>query len=225
MDRETRDRFWSKVLRLGFELSRHADGGCWVWQGCTVNGYGRVTIAGSSVYTHRLMLSVSLGRPLRAGEHACHRCDNPSCVRPSHLFVGTAASNGADMRRKGRANPRSAKGENARSRLTLEQVREMRVERERGATLKQLSEAYGVHYSTVSLICTGHRWAGTDAEITKKPPKVTRKRAKLDEDAVRAIRRRYDAGEGIKQIAADYTSMSYAGVKNVCYRKSWRDVG
>ena len=72
---------------------------CWEWTGSrSPEGYGRL----GKAYAHRLMLSLILSRQLNHDEHACHRCDNPPCANPRHLFVGSASDNLADMVQKGR---------------------------------------------------------------------------------------------------------------------------
>lgn len=92
--RPVADRFWEKVDQSGE---------CWIWMGArTSRGYGVLQVAKHPVYVHRLALELD-GRPLKEGQMACHTCDNPPCVRASHLFVGDAVINAADMAAKGRA--------------------------------------------------------------------------------------------------------------------------
>lgn len=87
-------RFWSKV--------RVAQNGCYLWVGATTsNGYGQIRVAGRARLAHRLAYTIFVGAiPRRLA--VCHRCDNPKCVRPSHLFVAAQAENMRDMARKGR---------------------------------------------------------------------------------------------------------------------------
>lgn len=74
---------------------------CWPWTGYRMaSGYGR----NRHGYTHRYALQLALGRPLADGMEACHRCDNPPCCNPAHLFEGSRLANEQDKTAKGRRN-------------------------------------------------------------------------------------------------------------------------
>ena len=86
-------RFWRKVRIAGF---------CWEWQGANNGaGYGLLRVNAKNVYAHRFAYEMMWG-PIPEGNYVMHRCDNPRCVRPVHLDVGTAADNALDKVAKGR---------------------------------------------------------------------------------------------------------------------------
>lgn len=89
-------RFFSYVVK-----GSHQD--CWDWTGARSKaGYGVLNIGNGKLdYAHRMMFALSCG-DIPDGLHVCHRCDNPRCINPSHLFLGTARDNVHDMWAKGR---------------------------------------------------------------------------------------------------------------------------
>jgi len=87
------------------KFTSFADGdACWLWKGAIskTRGYGRITFRGVVVNAHRVSYMATRGIELDRKICVCHRCDNPSCVRPDHLFEGTNKHNTADMIAKGR---------------------------------------------------------------------------------------------------------------------------
>jgi hypothetical protein len=134
--------------------------GCWLWLGYIAVSrsphylsYGRLGWNGRSYPAHRLSWLAHRG-PIPGGMVVMHKCDNPGCVNPEHLKLGTHQENMADMVNKGRQG-RLPGAANGRAKLSAEQVREIRA-----STLdwKALGSQYGVHPETIIKIRAGRRW-------------------------------------------------------------------
>lgn len=148
------DRFWAKT--------QPRDSGCIEWTAsCDPGGYGKFRVTGQLVSAHRFAYALTHG-PIPTGAVICHRCDNPPCVNPGHLFVGTYADNAQDMIRKGRhwivTDPgRRATGEAAhRARLTQAEVQAVIALSAQGFTQRAIAERVGTVQSHVSRILSGH---------------------------------------------------------------------
>lgn len=135
--------------------------GCWEWPNVLNNmGYGRttVTINGKyiSKFVHRIMSEIVNG-PTKLC--VCHRCDNPKCCNPDHLFIGTVKDNVQDMIAKGRKSTVAARGEQAGlAKLTTEQVIEARIMQMGGISGRAISRYYGVSKNAISSILSGRTW-------------------------------------------------------------------
>ncbi len=91
------NRFWPRVLRGGSDE-------CWPWTGKrNTRGYGTMGRGGRCIIATRISWELAHKEPVPKELSVCHTCDNPSCVNPAHLFLGSARTNGADMSLKGRA--------------------------------------------------------------------------------------------------------------------------
>ncbi|WP_223643966.1 HNH endonuclease [Corallococcus sp. EGB] len=90
--RNIAERFWEKVRK---------GEGCWEWTLAHLRGYGVFTANGKHLRAHRVAWELTNG-PIPEGVLVCHHCDNPGCVRPDHLFLGSNADNNADRDSKGR---------------------------------------------------------------------------------------------------------------------------
>ncbi len=146
---------------------------CWLWEGrMDKHGYG-VFLAGGKVRgAHRIAFALAYGETPGGDVCVCHHCDTPACVRPDHLFIGTAAENTLDRVRKGRrvgTGGRYRCGHlNGNSKFSPEQVAEMCDMYGSGAyTMGQLAQRFGVHGTTVSRIVRGKRYR--NAVVTRQP--------------------------------------------------------
>lgn len=141
------ERFFSKVV-----ISE----GCWNWRGAILgNGYGAFSFRRRNHYAHRI--SWLLSRGAIGSSLILHHCDNPRCVRPSHLFSGNYKDNALDMVRKGR-NFNPGGESHPRAKLRLEEVRKIREKFDGGCRGVDLASQYHVDKTTISKIVTGHNW-------------------------------------------------------------------
>ena len=124
---------------------------CWDWTGTLVNGYGRIMIKRKSYLAHRLSYFLFKG-DIPTGLYVCHHCDNPSCVNPDHLFLGTPTDNMKDASRKGRVKipieSYSRDETHQVAKLTNEQVRFIRENPQ--ITGRILSRMFGVTPTAIS---------------------------------------------------------------------------
>ena len=139
------------------------ENGCWNWTGCkNSEGYGKLTIGSRSdgtrrtVKAHRASYAAFVGE-IPAGKDICHKCDNPSCVNPEHLFPGTEKDNVADMDAKGRRG--FVLSENhPKAKLTEKDVIEARELRKQGFSYYKLAKMYGVYRETMRRAVLGKTW-------------------------------------------------------------------
>lgn len=159
------ERFWSKVDRDNGSVPAHRPDlhKCWIWTGAKSNGYGVLGRGGRGtgvVRATHVAINISTGHLVPEGSLVCHACDNPSCVRPSHLFVGTAADNSADSVAKGRAvaPPLHAGSDCHLAKLRPADVIEIRRLAASGAKQRAIAQRFSIHRSNVSAIVRGTTW-------------------------------------------------------------------
>ena len=144
-------------VRFASKTQRDPVTGCLLWTAARLaEGYGVFSIRHKTVRANKWALEQKLGRPLRDGMQACHSCDNPPCVEPSHLYEGTPVQNGRDKV----VRDRQPWGENAPgAKLTEEQARDVARQVATGVSQTEVARRFGVNQSTVSRIVRGERWA------------------------------------------------------------------
>lgn len=151
-----------KQLRNFWKKIKITDG-CWNWiAGKTKKGYGHFGVDEKLILAHRVSWMIHFGEIPHDGSYhgicVLHKCDNPPCVNPSHLFLGTNADNNHDKAAKGRCNAPTGEAQGL-SKLTADKVRQIRKYYAIGdTTLHKLAAMFGVHYSTISDVVRGKTW-------------------------------------------------------------------
>lgn len=151
------DRFWSKV-----EVGEADE--CWPWlAACKRDGYGLFRVASdeSMWNAHRVAWTLTHGE-IQGGLFVLHRCDNPPCVNPAHLFLGTHADNMADKVAKGRSSfpqPKKQGEGHPLAKLTEGDVAAIRATPMIRGSGRALARRFGVAPSTITLIRQGRIWS------------------------------------------------------------------
>lgn len=140
------ERFWSKVNVTD-------TGRCWNWSGAKDgHGYGLVLFNGKSTRAHKVALY------LRSGSfpaYACHRCDNPGCCNPDHIYSGNHASNMADKVARGRCRTNGGIAHYAASLTRSDVLKIRRLSTKGGFSINQIAKAVGVKFGAVQRVLSG----------------------------------------------------------------------
>jgi hypothetical protein len=161
----------SKAIPLSekFEMyvQRRGDDECWGWLGFkSGDGYGKMRTRGKAVRAHRVSYQLHVG-PIPDGLSVLHHCDNPGCVNPRHLFVGTHNDNMADCSAKGRIRWGDRRGSgNSNAKLNEDAVREIRRRAADGESRASIAAAFGLHVGSINNVVTRCRWGHvTDSRV------------------------------------------------------------
>lgn len=157
MNKTIEQRFWAKTSKQS--------NGCWQWTGATdTKGYGRFHVwRMGTILAHRYAWQLTNGL-IPEGMFACHRCDNPACVNPEHIFIGTAEENTRDMLTKQRHSRGESHGDKIRRadrgnrKLSPDDVVAIRAELKRGERQRDIARAFGISQGAVSQINRGATW-------------------------------------------------------------------
>lgn len=152
-----------KILNVDLSqerLERHGwtitDTGCWEWAGNTFHtfGYGQLRILGKGYDAHRLAYRTWVQWEIPEGAQVRHTCDNPPCINPAHLILGSSQDNHDDMVLRGRA----LRGErNPAAKLTDDDTENIRIVWGLGASQGKIAKAFGVGQPTISHIVNNKR--------------------------------------------------------------------
>lgn len=147
-----------------FDFYTDKSGECWIWiGGIREDGYGQFSINRESIAAHRFSYLHFVGT-IGRGMHVCHHCDNPKCVRPDHLFLGTHQDNMNDSNQKGRRKG----SKNANSVITEDQVIEICDLYSSGRfTQPQLAEMFGITQMNIWQIVSGRTWKHVIRKIVR----------------------------------------------------------
>lgn len=210
------ERFWANVKKTR---------GCWKWTGGTSDGRGYFYWDGRQGLAYRYSWELHIG-PIPKGKQINHKCDNPGCVRPDHLYIGTQQDNMTDKRVRKRSAvgakngtrtkpERVARGErHGNATLSDAAIKEMR-ERYAGGGLSQndLSREYGITQAAINSIILGKTRSDAGGPITR------RGRTNLTKSQVKAIRKKHAMGIAQTRIAKDL-GIGYNAVNEVCTGKT-----
>ncbi len=161
-DKPAELRFWSFVDKDG-PIHPVLKSKCWIWMGSTSGGrslpHGSFGVKGKLVRAHRFSWELANG-PIPPGKKCLHLCDNPRCVNPDHLHLGTQKENVQEMWERDRKNVDGSN--NPAAKLTDPQAMEIRTlysyRGKGGLTLTQLAHKFGVGTSTIHRVVTGQTW-------------------------------------------------------------------
>ena len=145
------ERFWSRVDKSQGPKE------CWIWSRCIgTGGYGRAVFEGKHQLAHRVAWQTAFG-PIPERKHVLHRCDNPLCVNPKHLWIGSHKDNMEDRDAKGRQSFTKGK-DHGNAKLSDEDVKNIRLWFAKGAMQRSLAERFSVHPSTINDIVHRRSW-------------------------------------------------------------------
>jgi DNA-binding XRE family transcriptional regulator len=222
------ERFWLQVDKDGPTV-RPELGPCWLWTGSRdEDGYGRINVDGETVGAHRVALELA-GYIIPAEFlQVLHRCDNPPCVRPDHLRIGTKHDDAADKVSKGR-QPRGER--HWKAKLTDTLATEIRsLYQAGGTTQEELAQQFGVDETTIANILRGNAWTHLLADKTLKNHLARGERhgsaklAQVSVDEIRALYQRGVRGRGYQALAKRF-GVNESTIRDIISGKNWKPPG
>lgn len=152
-------------IRLGKLSTPEPNSGCSLWTGkLDTDGYGIINIGGQQKKAHRVSWETANG-PIPDDLCVCHKCDTPSCIETSHLFLGTRKDNNQDSKAKGR----NARGErNGLSKLLPQHIADIKKRRADGVKLADIAAEFCVTYQAIQAVLSGKTWSHVQAPAAER---------------------------------------------------------
>lgn len=191
--------------------------GCFEWQRSRNKaGYGKVTFNGRQQLAHRVSFAVFRNADIDS-LFVCHHCDNPCCINPSHLFLGTCKDNMDDAKIKGRLS--------SGSRVLSSKMREEEVMAavrlyESGETSGQIASRFGVSASSIYGIISGKKWTSVTGRHRRSLPSP---RVRMTPEAVRDVRSMVASGVPTRVAGRKY-GINSGMVSKICLRQIWKNI-
>lgn len=147
------------ILRFESKYIPEPNSGCWIWLGATnKDGYGRFKFHNKLIGAHRASMMI-YNEQENSSMCVLHKCDNPYCVNPNHLFFGTHLDNMRDKKKKGRVGFNPSYGEeHYNSKLKIEDITSIRTLSSKGHSNKEIAVLFDINPSTVSQIIRRVTW-------------------------------------------------------------------
>ena len=151
MNKTLEERFYEKI-------EPEPNSGCWLWiEHLTPKGYGAMSYQGKKKRAHRVSYQIHNG-PIPADKMVLHKCDNRSCVNPTHLYLGTHSENMLDMVTRGRQNKPKGSSQGS-SKLTEQEVKEIRqIYKDGEITCSELGDRFDVTAQNIWFIVNRRTW-------------------------------------------------------------------
>lgn len=214
-------RFWRYVNKTDT---------CWLWTGATRNfGYGVINTGGKhgkAEGAHRVSWMIHYGE-IPADLCVCHHCDNPLCVNPEHLFLGTRADNNRDMQRKGRASGGAQGEKHNQAKLTDNDIITIRsLFAQDSLSMPELAQRYNVTLASISNIIHGKIWKLTGGPISTDNMRLGEKNnhSTLTQSQVLAIRQYHADGILTQVDIAKKYNTTPATINSIVHRQTWKHI-